>query len=187
MVTIPARRRFTVDDLHDMAAAGIIGPEERVELIEGVIYQMAPQGSPHAACVSTVGAWFSRRFDEADAIVRIQSPISLSPRSEPEPDITLVRWRAGRYADRHPAPGDVLLVIEVSDTSLAYDRRIKARRYAAAGVQEVWVIDLKGRRVFVLREPRDERYIVVTIHQGGEHISPLAFPDLSVPVDVLLP
>src|SRR5689334_7852246 len=119
-----AQHRFTVDDYTRMADAGILSEDDRVELIEGAVVEMSPFRRLHAACVDRLNAWLNRLLG-ASAIVRVQSPIRLSDYSEPQPDIALLRPRADFYASGHPGPRDVLLVIEVADTSLDYDRGVK--------------------------------------------------------------
>ena len=177
----PPRRQFTVDEYERMIAAGIIREGERVELVEGEIVHMAAMGGAHAACVRRTDRWFERRVGE-HAIVSVQCPIRLPPRGEPEPDIALLRPRADFYAAQHPGPGDVLLVIEVSDATLAYDRRVKVPMYARAGVSELWVVDVQAGTVEVHRDPRGNHYQQVALYRRGDRLSPLAFPDLSIGV-----
>jgi Uma2 family endonuclease len=179
------RRRFTVDEYEQMIGAGIIREGERVQLIEGEIVQMAALGSPHAACVDRTAQWFTVRT-VGRAQTRVQSPIRLPPRSEPEPDITLLRPCEDFYASGHPQPDDVLLVIEIAHSSLARDRRRKIPLYARAGVREVWLVDLNAGTITVHREPRGARYGDVTVHRRGDAISPLALQDLVVGVNEIL-
>ena len=182
---VPARRRFSVDEYYRMAAAGILHEDDRVELLDGEIIDMAAIGSRHAMCVDFLAEWFIVRL-AGRALVRVQNPVRLGPHSEPEPDLTLVRRRTDRYATAHPGPGDVLLLIEVSDTSLAYDRDVKVPRYAAAGIAEVWIVDLEAERVLVYRRPRADSYEhVATVRRSGT-LSLAAFPDLALPVAELL-
>ena len=182
---LPARRRFTVAEYYHMAKAGILLPDERIELLDGEIFTMAPMRSPHAACVSLLANWFILGV-VGRALVRIQLPIRLDRGSEPEPDLAIVTMRADYYADAHPGPGDVLLIIEVSDTSLAYDRR-KLALYAAAGIPEVWIFDLRGKRALVHRDPQGSRYRWIEMIGRGGTVAPLAFPDLALPLDEILP
>lgn len=137
----PARYRFTVDDYYRLAQAGILGEDDRVELIEGEIVMMPPIGSRHAACVSGITRLLIDAFGDR-AIVRVQLPIRLDDLSEPEPDVCLARPRRDEYAAGHPGPGDVFLLIEVSDSSLGYDRGVKLPLYGRSGVPAVWIIDL---------------------------------------------
>lgn len=178
---LPARRRFTVEEYHRMGEAGILREDDRVELLKGEIIQMAPIGSRHAACVSRLGDWLAKRLPDT-AAVRIQNPIRLPPRSEPEPDLVVVRRRDDFYATAHPGPGDIFLLIEVADTSLEHDRDVKLPLYAAAGIPEVWIVDLERRRVLVYRQPAGASYRQVTVVEEGT-LSPTAFPQLAIRLD----
>ena len=148
----PSRRLITVDAFHRMGETGILGPADRVELIEGEIIDMSPIGVLHAAIVDALVRFFSRRAGES-VFIRCQNPLRLDDLSEPEPDIAILRPRADFYTTSHPGPADVLLVIEVSDTSLAYDLGTKVPLYARHGIPEVWVIDAATRRTRVFRQP----------------------------------
>lgn len=182
----PRVRRFTVAEYHRMGDAGILSEEDRVELIDGEIVEMTPIGSRHAACVDRLNRILSSRLSDR-AQVRIQSPIFLNDISEPQPDAALLRLKAGDYADGHPGPGDVLLVVEVADTTLNYDRTVKAPRYAAAGIPELWVVDLQAACVEVYRHPRERGYRERVIYFRGEVWEPVDFPGVTVAVDDVLP
>lgn len=175
------RYRFTVEDYHRMAEAGILSEDDRVELIEGEILQMAPIGGEHAACVNGSARLLIKRLDDR-AVVSIQNPVRLSAGSEPEPDLMLLRPRADQYWQGLPEPEDVLLIIEVSDSTLHFDRGTKLPMYAAAGIPEVWIVDLERRRVLVHRGPDGDLYReAIVIDQGS--ISPAAFPDVALQLD----
>jgi Uma2 family endonuclease len=152
-----AHRRFTVDEYHRMAEAGILGEDDRVELLDGEIVQVSPIGARHAATVSRLEHLFHHLAGNR-AIVRGQNPVRLDNYSEPEPDIALVAPRDDYYAADHPVPRDVLLIVEVADTSLRYDRHRKLPSYARAGIPEVWLVDLTLDRVERHREPRGDAY-----------------------------
>ena len=155
---IAARRRpFTVGEYYRMAEADILTEEERVELIAGQIVAMSPIGSRHAACVDRLNGLLHRQPGSA-FIVRVQSPISLDAYSAPEPDIVLLCPRADFYAAAHPSAADVLLAIEVADTSIDYDREVKLPLYAQAGLPEVWLIDLQESRIEVYAQPQGGAY-----------------------------
>ena len=155
---IAARRRpFTVGEYYRMAEAAILTEEDRVELIAGQIVAMSPIGSRHAACVDRLNGLLHRQSEQA-FIVRVQSPIVLDAYSEPEPDLVLLRPRTDFYADAHPAASDVLLAIEVADTSVDYDREVKLPLYAQAGLPEVWLIDLQKDRIEVFAQPQGRAY-----------------------------
>lgn len=173
------RRKITADEYQRMITAGILREGERVELIDGELIQMAAFGSPHVSCVMRCTNWFTPRV-QGRAIVSIQNSFRLSPFSEPEPDVVLVRYRDDFYASALPGADDVLLIIEVADSSLRYDRDEKIPRYAAAGIPEAWLIDILHRRVSVYRDPSPEGYRQVVTHTRGAVLSPLAFPDLEM-------
>lgn len=177
----PEPRRFSVDEYYRMAEAGILGPDERVELLEGAIIEMAPIGSWHAYCVAWLTNWFSSRL-MGRAVVWAQNPVRLDSGSEPEPDLALLRPPLERYRQRHPGPADVFLIVEVADTSLAYDRNQKRPLYAAAGIPEVWIVDLLAQQVIVCREPHGSGYRRVTAVSRDGTCSPEAFPDVALPV-----
>lgn len=186
MTTQLLRRRFTVDEYYRMAQAGILTQDDRVELIDGEIVEMAPLGSRPAATVARLTMLFSRLGNRA--IIRVQNPIHLGERSELQPDLTLPTPRPDYYASAHPGPEDVLLVVEVADTSLEYDREVKVPLYARAGISETWLVDLAGETMEVYRRPSMESYLHFQKVQRGERLSPEAFPDLELSAyDILGP
>lgn len=156
MATIPThaprRHRVTVDAFHRMGEAGVFGPSQRVELIDGEVFDMSPIGALHAALVDALVRYFGRQASEA-VVVRCQNPLRLDELNEPEPDIAILRPRSDRYTTSHPGPGDVLLVIEVADTSLAHDLGVKVPLYARHGIPETWVIDAVTRHTRMFRRP----------------------------------
>jgi Uma2 family endonuclease len=168
-----------------MGKAGILTEDDRVELIEGEIVQMPPIGSPHASGVRRVTRLFYVGLGDA-AVVSVQDPLRLSNESEPVPDVILLRPRPDFYAAGHPTAADVLLLVEVSDTTLAYDLRRKVPLYAREGVPEVWVVDLNGQRILVYRDPSPTGYQMSLILQRGDHLAPLAFPDLDFAINDIL-
>ena len=151
MRTAGSGRRFTVDEFHRMGTTGILAPGEGVELVDGQVVQMAPIGNRHAACVGRLTRILAPFA--ADLIVWIQNPVRLDGYTELVPDVAVLRARADFYEDTPPGPEDVLLLIEVAETSTEYDRRTKAPRYARAGVTEVWLVDLPSERIEVFRDP----------------------------------
>lgn len=176
------RRRFTVDEYHRMAEAGILAEDDRVELIEGEIVEMSPIGSRHAACVKRMTSLFYRQVGQK-AIVSVQDPIRLTERSEPQPDLALLRLRPDFYAKAHPGPEDILLVVEVAETSPDYDRTVKLPLYAQARIPEVWLVDLAGEGVEVYRTPTPQGYREVQHARRGQRLIPQAFPDVDLTVD----
>ena len=180
------RHCFTVEEYHRMAQAGILTEDDRVELIEGEIVEMSPIGIRHAACVRRLNRLFSGWAGER-AIVDIQNPIRLGGRSEPQPDLVLLRPRPDLYAASHPGPEDVLLVVEVAETSADADRAIKVPLYARAGIPEVWLVDLAGEYVEVYRDPTPPGYQLLQRVQRGQYLSPQALPDMALAVGDILP
>jgi Uma2 family endonuclease len=178
------KRLFTVAEYHRMAETGILSEDDRVELIEGEIVAMSPIGSRHAACVARLTALFSRAGRHV--IVWVQNPIRLAENSEPQPDVALLRPRADFYAAEHPGPEDVLLIVEVAETSAASDREVKVPLYARFGIPEVWLVDLAAEQVEVFRQPSSQGYQAILTLRRGESLTPLLLPDLSFTVDALL-
>ena len=186
MAVTVKRRRFTLDEYHRMGKTGILGPDDRVELIEGEIIEMSPIGSRHAGTAARIQHLFSIRLGDR-AVVWSQSPLLLvHHQSEPEPDVMLLAPRADFYVARLPEPPDLRLLIEVADSSLPYDRRTKFPLYARAGVTEAWLVDLDTGRVEIHREPRGAGYRDVRIPRADETFSPAAFADLALTVRDLL-
>ena len=157
MTTQPQSRVFTVGEYYRMAEANILTEEDRVELIAGQIVAMSPIGSRHAACVKRLNLLLGKMIGDS-ILLGVQDPIALDAYSEPEPDLVLLRPRADFYAAAHPAAGDVLLAIEVADTSASYDREVKVPLYAQAGIPEVWLIDLQQGRIEVYARPQGNAY-----------------------------
>ncbi len=175
------RRTFTTSKYHQMTEAGILDENDRVELIEGEIVEMAAIGSLHAACVNRLNHLFSRYFLDR-AIVSVQNPITLNQHSEPEPDIAIVRMRPDFYAEHHPTPDDVHLIVEVADASLSYDRGFKLPVYARAGVREVWIVDIAESSVEAHSQPSAYGYKLIRKCWGGDALALEAFPDVSFQV-----
>lgn len=164
------RHRLTVDEYYRMAEVGVLAPEARVELIDGEIIDMAPQKSRHASVVNELMRRLVRSVGDR-ALVTCQTPLRLSQRSEPEPDLMLLRPRADGYAQSHPTAADVLLLIEVADSSARYDRQIKLPLYARHGVAEVWIVDLEAGVLRRQRQPAGESYA-----EADESATPAATP-----------
>lgn len=180
------RRRFTIDEYHRMGEAGILGCDERLELIAGHIVVREPIGSLHAATVDRLNRLWTARLGER-AIVRVQNPVVLPHHaSEVQPDIMLLAPREDFYASSHPTPADVLLLVEVADTSLLLDRRVKMPLYAEGGIGEAWLCDLTTGRVDVHRDPTAGRYASVRTFKGVQALLVEAFPDILVTVEDLL-
>ena len=154
MTTQPQNRAFTVGEYYRMAEADILTEEDRVELVAGQIVAMSPIGSRHAACVKRLNLLLGKMVGDS-VLIGVQDPIALDAYSAPEPDLVLLRPRADFYAEAHPSATDVLLAVEVADTSVDYDRDVKLPLYAQAGLPEVWLIDLQTNRIEVYARPQD--------------------------------
>lgn len=167
------RHPLTADDYDRMGQAGILGEDDRVELLEGEIIDMPPIGSPHGGAVKRIANRLVHVVPEGEAIVAVQDPLRLSGFSEPEPDIALLKPRDDFYSARHPEPEDVLLLIEVAETSLRYDRDKKLPLYAHAGIPECWLVDLPGKTLWIYRDPDPEGYRTA---RPAEDLSALSIP-----------
>jgi len=178
------RRRFTAEEYDRMAEAGILA-EERVELIEGEIIQMAPIGLRHAACVTELTNHLVLRL-AGRGVISPQNPLRLPGDNVPQPDIVVLRPPMDQYRHRRPQPADALLVVEVSDTTYRYDREIKLPLYARAGVAEAWILNLPAEAVEVYRAPGRSGYRHAAIHRPGASGAPEAFPDIRLTVDDIL-
>jgi|APTNR8051073442_1049403.scaffolds.fasta_scaffold20477_2 Uma2 family endonuclease len=178
--------RFTVSDFLRMDEAGVFAREARVELIEGEIVEMAPIGSLHAATV----AFLHRRLVEGlgrRAVIWGQSPVVLDEFSAPQPDIAVLVPRSDHYRNSHPRPADILLMIEVADTTLAFDRDKKAPLYARSGIAELWIVDVERSAVHVFRDPQGERYASEQVVVAPPQMGIAAFPDLVVDLSGFFP
>ena len=180
-----ARRYFTIDEYHRMGEAGILNEHDRVELIEGEILRMSPIGSRHAACVNRLIRQRTNLIGDR-AIVSPQNPIVLSDLSEPEPDVVILRSQADFYAKALPSATDALLIIEVADSSITYDREVKLPTYASSGIPEFWIVDLAAESIEVYTSPRHGVYQNLQSFQRGASITPLNFSDLAISVTSIL-
>ncbi len=179
------RHRFTVEQYQQMGVAGIFDEDDRVELLEGEIVEMSPIGPLHSACVSRLIQLIQQQVGSA-VIIRIQDPIRLSNRSEPQPDVAIVQPRSDFYAGGHPEPEDVLLLIEVADSSLSYDRDLKLPLYARAGIGEVWLVCLLPQTVEVFRAPSESGYGERREARRGESVAALNVPGVVLSVVAIL-
>lgn len=179
------RRRFSVDDYYRMAEVGILQPDERVELIDGEVRLMPPIGPGHASIVDRLTELLVAQTS-GKAIVRVQNPVRLNDYTEPEPDLALLRRRDDFYVSAHPQPADVLVVVEVAATTLAYDRREKLPRYAATGIPEVWIVDVVGGTVEQYTRPEEGSYAVARVLRRGEVLACEALPELGLSVQQIV-
>ena len=175
------RYRFDVHQYHAMAKAGVLNDDDRVELIDGEIVAMSGIGPEHMATVNSSTRFWVIRLGER-AIVQIQGAIRLDERNEPQPDVAMLKPRADFYWHRMPGPDDVLLIIEVANTSLRYDRQIKLALYARFGVPETWIANIQARTIEVYSNPVDGEYTERRNFQHGQTVTPAAFPDIALPV-----
>lgn len=182
-----APRRFNVDEYYALAEAGILHPEERVELLAGEIFTMAAMGNRHIFCLR----WLNKALVISvgdTAVVDMQMPVLLDRASEPLPDFMILRWRDDRYRESaKPGPEDVLLVIEVSDTTARFDRRHKAPMYAAQGIPEMWLFDVNTRQVEVYDQPLPGGYARMRVVGIDGVLTPGLLPDVVIPVAEVMP
>jgi Uma2 family endonuclease len=175
------RHRLSVDDYHKLAGAGIFAPDARVELIDGELIDMAPIGGVHVRTVNRLTRWLVSGSTDTQLEVSVQNPIVLPPHSEPQPDLSLVRPGTGV-----PNAADTLLVIEVSDSTLNFDREVKVVLYARAEIPELWIVDTNARVIHVYRHPRDGGYQQLDTLRGSDMVSALALPNTAISVVDLL-
>ena len=176
---------FTVDEYHLMGKAGVFHEDDRVELIDGQVVEMTPIGPRHAVCIDRLNGRLSQLVGDS-AIVRVQSPMVFGRQAEPEPDVTLLIPPFERYQEVHPGPGEVMLVIEVADTSLEYDRSVKIPLYARAEIPEVWLVNLPDELIEVYRNPAGGRSAEITSISRGETLTPLEVPSVTLSVARIL-
>jgi Uma2 family endonuclease len=181
----PHRYRLTVAEYHRLGEMAIFDEDSRVELIEGDLIAMPPIGEQHASKTRQLNRLFSARVGEA-ALVDVQNPVALDRHSEPQPDIALLKPCPDFYESSHPHPEDVLLLLEISDSTLRYDRDIKVPLYARAGIPEVWLLDLPGQRLEVYRRPSTEGYREILYPASDETIAPVLLPEMVLLVNSLL-
>lgn len=170
--------RLTVEEFERLGSAGILNEDARIELIEGYLIDMAPIGSPHAGTVD----WLNQTLTLAlgtQALVRVQSPIVLASDSEPQPDLLVLHPRDDYYRKVHPRPSDVILVIEVADASLAFDRNVKLPLYAHHGIPEAWLVDLTDKRLLIASGPKPDGYSAIEPYSGGT-VTLKALPEAGV-------
>jgi len=185
MQTETTRKLFTVEEFYKMADAGIFTEDDRVELIDGEIIEMSPLGVRHAGCLIAATHVFTAVFG-GRAVVSVQGPLRLSNYTEPEPDIVLLKPRKDFYRGKRAKAEDALLVLEVADTTLCYDRELKLPRYAAAGLPEVWIENLQDDQLLVYRNPAGTSYEICLTLKREDSISVQTLPDVVFKVVDLL-
>jgi Uma2 family endonuclease len=182
----PSLRLLTTDEYEQMIAAGIFNEDDRVELLEGVIVEMSPKGMKHATSTDRAARHFIRTLGDR-VIVRNQNPIRLNDHSEPEPDLVLAAQEEHEYSFRHPGPEDIYLILEVSDTTLSYDRNNKGMSYAKSGIVQYLILNLNKMEIEDYREPSVDGYRQKQTYREGQSFKLVAFPDTTVKVSDLLP
>jgi Uma2 family endonuclease len=180
-------KRWTVQDYHRMDEMGILPPDERTELIDGQIILMAAKGTPHVLALRLLAKVLDALLNELPVFVSTQDPIQLNDFSEPEPDLAVIRGTELDYADRHPRPEDLCLVVEIADSTLKRDCEVKDKVYAQAGIADYWVLDLKNRQLHIFRNPIPTGYTSHLILTEPNEISPLAFPNLTLTLTAIFP
>lgn len=165
-----ARKLFSIDEYERMIDAGIFDPEARVELIDGEIVEMTPINLPHAVCVARLELMFHEMLGRR-ALVWAQNPVRIPDRSRPQPDVTLLKWRDDLYAGKHPEPEDTLLLVEVADSTLIEDRKVKVPLYARGGIPEVWIVNLRDEVVEVYSYPSEGKYRTTKRMGRGESLT----------------
>ncbi len=181
MGVVAERRLFTVDEYHQLGATGVLAPDERVELIDGEIIQMPPIGKIHAGLVGRLLRLLQGQAPGSFALW-VQNPVTLPPRSEPQPDLMLLRPRGDDYLGGLPEAADVLLAIEVADTTLAYDRDVKIPLYARQGIAEAWLLNASARRLEMHRDPGADGYRTVLHPDRDAVVSPGALPQVRIAI-----
>jgi Uma2 family endonuclease len=179
------RKRFTVDEYHRMWDIGIFPEDKRFELIRGAIFEMPTAKPPHSGRVNRLTHLFSSRLGET-IILSIQNPTSIDEYSEPVPDVSLLKPRSDFYTVSHPLPSDVLLVIEISHTTLRFDTKIKGLLYAEAEIPEYWIVNIPQNVLEVRTKPANGRYTRHEVLAHGQVVSPVALPGVSFWVDEIL-
>ena len=176
---------FTLETYHRLGELGVFDEDDRVELLDGQIVEMSPIGPAHAACVVRLNNLLARRTG-AETVVSMQNPVVLAERWEPQPDIAVLQRAGGTSGARLPRASDVLLVVEVADTSLERDRDVKIPRYAGAGIPEVWLVDLAAKTITASRRPGPDAYSETAIVARGESLRPLLLAGVTITADEIL-
>ncbi|HEX8146155.1 MAG TPA: Uma2 family endonuclease [Pyrinomonadaceae bacterium] len=179
-----AKYSFTAEEFQRMGEAGIFRQDARLELIDGEIFEMSPIGNAHAACVKFLNRLLSRLFG-GTFMVGVQDPVRLNDFSEPQPDISLLRWRDDYYREKHPTPADVLLVIEVADTTVVKDKTVKIPLYARAGIAEAWLVNIPEEQIEIYSNPSGNVYQRVEVFGRGQEARPHTVEGLAVSVGEL--
>ena len=179
-------KAWTVADYHRLSEMGFLAADDRTELLAGHIVVMAAKGTPHVTSLQLLADQLRDRLNKT-ALIRLQDPIRLDNRSEPEPDLAIAQGSALDYADRHPQPQDIHLIVEIADSTLRQDCEIKANLYAQAGIADYWVVDVQNRQLHIFRTPTPRGYTSHLILTEPNEMAPLAFPTLILSLTAILP
>ena len=180
-----ARRRFTAAEFFRLVEIGVLAEGDRVELIQGDLIEMSPIYITHISTLNRL-VWMLSNALGKQVILSVQNPVQLSEDNLPQPDVAVFRFQEKFYSEQHAKPEDILLIIEVADSSLRYDQRVKSKLYGTAGIADYWIVNLPERQIEVYREPRPNGYRTVTTYAPGETLSPLAFPDVVLQVEQIM-
>jgi Uma2 family endonuclease len=190
-MTLIQAKRFTLEEYHRLGEIGFFHEDDRIELIRGEIVKMSAKGTLHSVCTTLLNRELSKLIGER-ATLRIQDPIILPSTSEPEPDVTIVQNRSDEYVSAHPIPADILLLIEIADSSLDYDKNVKTSLYAEAGIPDYWIFNLIDNWLEVCSEPFELRrgkfdYLNKRLVLPNQSIALPCFPDLSLDLTKVFP
>jgi Uma2 family endonuclease len=180
-------KSWTVQEYHRMEELGILDPNERTELIAGQITLMVAKGTPHVLTLRLLASELETLIINQPVFISTQDPIYLDSSSEPEPDLAIVKGTVFDYADQHPQPNDIHLVVEVADSTLRHDCEVKDKLYAQAAITDYWVVDIPHRQVHIFRDPTPNGYTSHLILTEPQTISPLAFPEINLSIGSILP
>lgn len=173
----PHAMQFTVEQFQLMYERGVFVDSDRYELINGEIIAMSPIGRKHAACVNRLVATFTHKFG-SQVVLSVQNSIQLANKLQPQPDIAVLKYRDDFYEDALPTPADILLIIEVADSSLDYDRDVKAKLYGVAGIPQMWLFDVNTKTIMGFSQPSELGYKQTCLYTQGDRLSILAFDDV---------
>jgi Uma2 family endonuclease len=181
---VPTRHKITVHLLQQMAELGLFQDNQRVELLDGEMFIMSPVGAYHSAVVDRL-ADLLRDALRPNFLIRVQGPIQLNETTQPQPDIAVLNRREDYYAETLPGPSDVLVVVEVADSTRTFDRTEKLLRYAQANIAEYWIVDVRGKMVEQYTQPREDRYRIIQYHTVGETLTATSIADLTLAVNAI--
>lgn len=176
--------KFSTDAYHQLVEYGLLPAEARVELLEGEIIEMSPINSPHSGTINRLQKYLEKMLGD-EYVISSQNPIQIGPFSEPQPDLAILQWRDDFYFDKHPAPSEVIFLVEIADSTLEKDREIKLPIYAKVNIPEVWIVNLKAKQLEVYTLPQDSAYTQKRIYQKGDFLAGTLVPKLKF--DQVLP